>query len=325
MKKITLLFVFLSVLCGNQLFSQCGQISIIGEFNGWAEDYFMSPDSSNPGVYHAHIHLSLSDDMDQNGSIGLKFREDSSWLVNWGGTGFPEGPLVQNGDPIAAAFGDFSVTFNCNAGYYIFRPTCGEISITSLGNELNDTLYMIQDSVNLNLWINSLTITEEDDPHGNGLVNVVFRESSEWMHYWGGNAFPQGPAIYYGFGIGVPYGTYYVTFNCETLEYDFKSTFGIGEAGLNDQRLTIFPNPANGTLKILIDKSLYACDYHIMIADLSGRLILEKFQSVKPGEDRINIDLNGIMPGIYLYRLEANPGLSGQVIITATGKLIMTR
>jgi hypothetical protein len=56
----------------------------------------MSPDSSNPGVYHAHIHFSRSDDLDTNGVIDIKFRQDSSWLVNWGGNDFPEGQGILN-------------------------------------------------------------------------------------------------------------------------------------------------------------------------------------------------------------------------------------
>lgn len=324
MKKI-ILFILLSTLTWQQIFAQCGQISMIGEFSSWAEDFFMSPDSSNPGVYHAHIHFSLSDDLDQNGVVELKFRADSSWLVNWGGNGFPEGSLVQDGANIPAAFGDYSVTFNCNTGYYFFLPTCGEISITGLYSEMNDTLYMVQDSNNLNLWVKSVNITADEDPHGIGLVYLVFRESSEWMHYWGGNDFPQGTAVFNGSGLGVPYGNYNVTFNCETFEYDFNSTFGVDEVITANDKIVLSPNPASESLTIFINNPTHVHAGTLAISDFSGRMVMEKTFSLHSGQGLINIDIHHINPGIYLYHLVGISDKTGENKITATGKLIVIR
>jgi hypothetical protein len=325
MKKSLCCCILFSALIGKQSLCQCGQISIIGEFNNWAEDYFMSADTLNPGVYNANVHFSISDDADQNGIVELKFRQDSSWLINWGGTAFPEGTGIQDGSNIGATLGDYTVTFNCITGYYIFRPSCGEISMTGLSNQWTDTIFLAQDSTNLNLWKKSFSFTIDDDPLGFGFVGVIFRESSEWMHYWGGNAFPQSDAVFYGSYIQVPYGIYEVSFNCEMLEYNFKSISGIGELGPSHRKLTVFPNPAKETLNIWIDKSLNANSCNIAIADLSGRMILGKRLAVKPGEDRIEIDINFISPGIYLYRLAEIPERQGKSSLIATGKLIVIR
>jgi hypothetical protein len=184
---------------------------------------------------------------------------------------------------------------------------------------------MEEDSANPRLWKKSVSFSIDDDPYGLGYIYIVFRESTDWCHYWGGNEFPNGTAIYYGSSIPVPYGTYEVLFNCETLEYNVVSTFGTEEAGSNLEKLTIYPNPAKESFNIRIDNSLNADACNLEIADLSGRVILKKSVSLKTREDKINIDIHQINPGIYLYRLQETSDRTGKSRITANGKLIVIK
>lgn len=53
---------------------------------------------------------------------------------------------------------------------------------------------------------------------------VKFRQDGGWTKGWGANAFPSGIGTQYGANIPVPAGTYNVTFNRTTGEYNFAST-----------------------------------------------------------------------------------------------------
>jgi hypothetical protein len=107
----------------------CGDISLVGEFNGWGDwgDHWMDPDPFNPGLWTTTI--VLTNDMDLHGDpaiIEMKFRENGNWLVNWGSDAFPTGFGCQNGPNIPvpirlyATEDTYLVTFNCITGEYTF-------------------------------------------------------------------------------------------------------------------------------------------------------------------------------------------------------------
>ena len=93
MKNKRLLIPVIFLFLFSNAYSQCGQISLIGEFNGWAGDHFMEQDSLNPDLYSTIIFLAQEDDMSipPDGIIEMKFLKDASWEFNWGNTNFPTG------------------------------------------------------------------------------------------------------------------------------------------------------------------------------------------------------------------------------------------
>jgi hypothetical protein len=135
MKKALLLFLLFVSFVSNEAISQCGQISLIGEFNIWGDDYWMTQDPINQDVWTTVI--SLNNSMNNEGAadiIVMKFRADTSWTANWGAESFPMGIGVLNGPNIPvpidtnAVSTDYFVTFNCSTGEYNFA----NVSVTAV-------------------------------------------------------------------------------------------------------------------------------------------------------------------------------------------------
>ena len=55
----------------------------------------------------------------------LKFRQDNSWSINWGGDTMPSGIAVQNGVNLTIAEGNYDITFNRTTLEYTFTPHLG--------------------------------------------------------------------------------------------------------------------------------------------------------------------------------------------------------
>jgi len=69
--------------------------------------------------------------------------------------------------------------------------------------------------------------------------------------------------------------------------------------GIKGNLLTVYPNPARDVLHINLPESGFT---HITLADITGKIVLNKSVSVSTGIQ--TIDINGLTPGIYL--LSAN-------------------
>lgn len=211
--------------------STCGEIGLIGEFTGWASDVFMERDMMNPDMWH--LVLTLTDDMDgdANGIIEMKFRAESDWGMNWGSDQFPSGTAVADGPNIPVPLDDmglttdYYVTFNCSTGEYNFHHTSGDISMIGAFVNWNGDVPMYRDEMNPDLW--KLTRSWYADSE------VKFRENNDWSVNWGNSAWPSGTGTDNGPNIPLVAGTYDVTFNYATLEYNFVANEDVcGEIGM---------------------------------------------------------------------------------------------
>ncbi|NOZ45743.1 MAG: T9SS type A sorting domain-containing protein [Chlorobi bacterium] len=229
MKKL-LYLMFFAMLLSFQGMSQCGQVSLIGEFNGWNGDLMMTRDMENPDQFTAMLTLKASDDTDTNGVVEMKFRENQDWAVNWGDSVFPSGTAIQNGTNIPVPVGSYVVTFNCSTGAYNFEATCGEIGLIGEFNGWSEDYWMTRDESDPDMWTAYITFSADDDTDTSGFVEAKFRENSDWSVNWGGDVFPADTGYQNGPNIQIPLGNYFVTFNCATGMYDFQST--CGEIGL---------------------------------------------------------------------------------------------
>ena len=198
----------------------CGEIGLIGEFNGWSSDYWMKRDNDNPDMWHVILTLDNSTaDADSNGIVELKFRQDADWSVNWGDSTFPSGVAFQDGPNIQAPLDtiglttDYYVTFNCATGEFSFGATSGSISMIGAFNDWNGDVPMNRDPNNYNLW--KLTRSWFEDSE------VKFRENNDWSVNWGNSDWPSGTGLDNGPNIPLVAGTYDVTFNYDTKTYNF--------------------------------------------------------------------------------------------------------
>jgi len=259
MKIKTLLILVFYLLILRSLHSQCGQISLIGEFSGWVEDLDMVADLTNPNYWRTTLVLFPEDDVNGDHLVELKFRENHDWTVNWGASDFPGGIGLQDGPNIPVPISEvldstwYYVGFDCLSGQYTFGFTCEVIGLIGEFSNWNSDIIMQQDEYFLHYYSTFININEEDDIDvpPDGFVGMKFRENENWYHNWGNVDFPVGIGIHDGYPIPVPYYNvglytdYYVSFHCDSHEYYFEETCGdislIGEfsnwGGLPDHNL----------------------------------------------------------------------------------------
>ena len=95
---------------------QSQQISIIGNAtpaNDWSTDYDLTESAPGSGIWTTELFLTDNE---------CKFRQDHSWMVNWGGTAFPSGTAVLNSEDniTVDATGLYGISFNVNTLAYSF-------------------------------------------------------------------------------------------------------------------------------------------------------------------------------------------------------------
>ena len=214
----------------------CGEIGIIGEFTDWAGDQFMTRDPNNPDMWSTILTLTDENDTDGSGFVDLKFRQDADWAVNWGNDNgdFPSGVGAGGAGNIPVPAGTYMVTFNCSTLEYSFTATCGQIGLIGEFTDWAGDLFMNRSADNPNMWTAILKVTDANDTDGSGFVDLKFRQDADWAVNWGNDDgdFPSGVGAGGAGNIPVPAGTYMVTFNCSTLDYNFTATCGeIGMIG----------------------------------------------------------------------------------------------
>jgi hypothetical protein len=233
MKTFLICLVIAFSLGLNDARSQCGRISLIGEFNGWIADEFLNRDPVTPEEFSLILVLTALDDLDGNGIVELKFRENADWGNTWGSDQFPGGTGILYGPNIPVPVGSYMVTFNCNNLVYYFESTCGVIGMIGEFNGWYEDVLMMRDPENPDLWKADLSLNEEMDIYDPpGIIEMKFRENSDWGVNWGDGSFPSGTGILNGPNIPVPLTStglttdYQVTFNCSTYAYNFIETSG---------------------------------------------------------------------------------------------------
>ena len=230
MKKTLLFLMILTSFISIEVMGQCGRVGLIGEFNGWAADYWMTRNPESPELFSVILTVDVNDDTDANGTVEMKFRANSDWATNWGAADFPSGTAVADGPNIPVVYGSYLVTFNCLTGAYNFQATCGPIGLIGEMNGWAADEWMTRDMASPDNWTSILILTAASDANSDGIVEMKFRANSDWGTNWGGADFPSGVGVQDGANIPVPVGSYLVTFNCATGAYNFTAT--CGEIGL---------------------------------------------------------------------------------------------
>jgi hypothetical protein len=232
MKTFFVSIVFAFALISFDARGQCGRISLIGEFNSWSDDLFLTRDPVDPEDFSVIFVLTAADDMNGDGIIETKFRENAGWENCWGSTEFPTGTGIFYGPNIPVPIGSYLVTFNCVTLEYYFQETCGLISLIGEFNGWADDYWMNREIASPDEWSVALSLNADDDTDGDGFVQMKFRMNSDWNFNWGDDAFPSGIGVQNGLNIPVPLTytgittDYIVSFNCATGAYNFTETSG---------------------------------------------------------------------------------------------------
>jgi len=186
-------------------------IGVLGSaLTGWDADVDMS--TADGEVY------TLSDYPLTLGA--LKFRQNNTWSINWGGTTFPTGTGTFFGPdiPVISA-SNYDITFNRITGEYSFVcvSNCHAgigISGTAVPPDYNwDTDVNMSTSDGVIYKLQSYAFSDGE---------AKFRQDDSWDISWGAVAFPSGTATLGGPAIPVTAGSYNVTFNITTGEFSFS-------------------------------------------------------------------------------------------------------
>lgn len=237
---------------GAYKFAYTSDIGIIGNATpgGWNDDTNMYYDPLDSNQYFITLRLVQGE---------AKFRANDAWTINWGAADFPSGIGVQDGPNIPIpAVGKYLIKFNKTTGAYSFEEILefGKISLIGSGTPggWDTDTELAKDGGDPNLWKANITLVDGE---------AKFRANDAWTLSWGDTLFPAGIGILNGPNIPVTAGTYQVTFNTETYEYNFLplvyySTVGIiGDATPggwdNDTDLTPDPlDPAVWRLRVTL-------------------------------------------------------------------------
>ena len=171
--------------------------------------------SATPGGWGADTLMTTTDGVNYTleGAIlvagELKFRQNQSWTVNWGGSSFPSGTGSLNGNNIPVVAGTYTITFNKSTGVYNFSAGYPVINLYAEGGSTVE-LVTLDGS---NYYINNYSIASGD---------YKFRQGNSTTNIWGAAAFPSGTATLGGASIPVIGGDYNIQFNKTTGVYSFN-------------------------------------------------------------------------------------------------------
>lgn len=183
--------------------------------------------TTNDGVNHIFNNLSTTQG-------DLLFNINTDIIETYGNSNFPTGVATLNGDAIQVPAGTWTVNFNSVSKTYSFtgNPEIPSIAIVGSGaggwpgDPNNPGPYDVnqmstEDGITYTIY--ALEVTEGE---------VKFRQNNEWTLNWGDLSFPSGIGMQGGSNILIATaGTYTVTFNRLTGEYDFSTPTTIAIVG----------------------------------------------------------------------------------------------
>ena len=203
-------FTLISALAFSTLtFAQ--SIGMIGDFTNWSTDEVMNT-SDNVTFTLTGYTITVTG--------GVKFRQfdfdpQDPWAVNWGDAAFPSGIGTQGGANIPVPAGTYDISFNMTTGEYSFNAFStgfDEIGFTGGFNGYQAVVPMATlDGIDY-IYTDKFFVAP----------NVKFQRTTPTSTNWAGTAFPSGTATENGNDIPLTVGYYNVSFNKNTLAYDFE-------------------------------------------------------------------------------------------------------
>lgn len=276
-------------------------IGIIGDATpgGWDADTDMDQDPTLPYIWRKRLILTDGE---------AKFRAENDWIFNWGAGDFPSGIGTQDGANIPVPAGEYKITFNSITGEYSFEElvvfgTVGIIGTATAGGWDTDT-DMTKDLVDESFWyINSIDLLAGE---------AKFRAENAWTVNWGATGFPSGIGTQDGPNIPVTAGTYRVTINTGTGEYEFGAPSSSTHSLLKDNSISISPNPAKDVLNISVNAQELKGETSVILFNNMGQQVLTTTVNV---QDRVSIPVGSLMPGQYTVHMSNGKYIVGKKVV----------
>jgi hypothetical protein len=266
-------------------------VSIVGEgAGGWPSDPQIDVNqmTTTDGVIYTLNGLTLT-------TGPIKFRQDNSWTINWGGTTFPAGTGLPGSDAnIPAVAGTYDVTFNRTTLEYSFTVPTVAIVGDGAGGWPSDPQIDVNQMTTTDgviYTISGLTLTDG---------YMKFRQNNSWDVNWGGTTFPAGTAVFNSpNNIPTTAGIYDITFNKSTLEYNAQL---LSTRGFQSSNFKTFPNPTQRSWNFVSTSSKNITS--IQIVDVLGKNVI----SITPDTTTATVDASSLTNGLYFAKVTTASG-----------------
>jgi hypothetical protein len=217
-----------------------------------------------------------------------KFYEDTT-SNQWSSINFPIGTGTQSGDLIPVTEATYNVSFTKSTGVYSFDHVA--VSIVGGFNNWGGTPDIdMSSSDGINFTANAQVFATNTE--------LKFRDNHDWSVSFGStvdpSAFPIGTGGGINKNIAVPAGTYDITFNRNTLAYNFTAVLATNSFASSNFK--VYPNPTTNNWNVSVQKSQINS---IQIVDVLGKVVLLKSGS----SNEVTIDASNLNSGIYFARI----------------------
>ncbi|MDA9774088.1 SusF/SusE family outer membrane protein [Saprospiraceae bacterium] len=272
-------------------------IGIIGDATpgGWDADTDMEKDATDGAMWTLRVILTDGE---------LKFRADDDWTVNWGAGDFPMGTATIDGANIPIPAGEYLISFNTITGDYNFEEivvysTVGIIGTGSPTMGWDDDTDLVKNDADEYLF--ELTADLFDG-------EVKFRAEDDWTVNWGSVDFPTGTGTQDGDNIPVTAGTYAISLVTDTGEYAFASPDATLDF-LNPKDVKLYPNPAQGVVRLEAFDQRLQGEVNITIVDITGQTLLQQKYNT---QSSATINIASLQTGQYMVRIQNGKSLVGK-------------
>jgi len=212
------------------------------------------------------------------------FRQDNNSTNLWGSTTFPTGIAVNGGPSLFILGNEWFVTFNRNTGAYSFTyPSVGILGTALSGFTAEDIDLTTTNGFTYS--ISNLVLTNGE---------VKFRKDNLWTTNWGSTSFPTGTGTQNGANIPVSAGTYTITFDKATGNYNFQNSLSVSD--FTNTKIEVYPNPTNDIWHLNSPTEIIEI---LKIADIQGKKIAVVF----PKTNQVSIDATAFAKGLYFIEL----------------------
>ena len=225
----------------------------------------------------------------------LKFRQNNSWTVSWGGGSFPTGPTNAASNITVTTPGFYRCVFNSTSGAYTFDFPSVAIVGEAVGGWPGDPgnpgpidVHQMTTIDGETYTLSNLTVTTAATGGG-----VKFRQDNAWNTSWGSAAFPSASSSD-GSNIQTVAGTYDVTFTRSTGAYNF--TTSLSNTSFSKSNFKVTPNPTNNNWNFNSNDIINS----IEIKDVLGKTIMNINNNQS---ENVFVDASQLNSGIYFARI----------------------
>lgn len=256
----------------------------------WPNDPQVDPNplSTTDGVTYRSNSIALT-------AAEIKFRQNNSWAVSWGGLSFPTGPTSPTSNILVTTAGNYRVVFNKSTGAYTFDfPSIAIVGDAvggwpgEPGNPGPIDVHQLTTTNGETYTINNLVVTTAITDGG-----AKFRQDNSWTTSWGSAAFPSASSSD-GANILTVAGTYNVTFTRSTGAYNFAL---LSTKEFETTSFKAYPNPTTDNWYF---NSSDEAITRIQIVDVLGKTVISK----NPNSVETLIDAFDLTNGIYFAKIE---------------------